>query len=161
VCQPVHSETPSNPTSRSLLFRTDFMAHCHSTWMNPSVPFSLVVPPFIPLQCLKPEMPYRRKVLVSFAILMRWYVTQCYMTSSPLQTLFYSLQFTDPTSYQAIFYFLVIKPSVTLFLSIALLCIVPLSFALILPAPGVLRAVKRVGSWQASIAVEGLLRPRL
>jgi len=69
--------------------------------------------------------------------------------------------FMDQTSYQAIFYFLVIKPSVTLFLTVVLLVVVPLAFALILPAPAVLRAVKRVGNWQANLAIEGLSRPRL
>ncbi|KAI5123894.1 hypothetical protein M0805_005710 [Coniferiporia weirii] len=69
--------------------------------------------------------------------------------------------FTDQTSYQAIFYFLVIKPSITLFLTIALLVLVPVAFVLVVPAPAVLRAVKRIGIWQASIALEGLLRPRL
>lgn len=70
-------------------------------------------------------------------------------------------QFMDQTSYQAIFYFLVIKPSVTLFLTVVLLVVVPVAFALILPAPAVLRAVKRVGNWQANLAIEGLSRPRL
>lgn len=69
--------------------------------------------------------------------------------------------FMDQTSYQAIFYFLVIKPSVTLFLTVVLLVVVPVAFALILPAPAVLRAVKRVGNWQANLAIEGLSRPRL
>jgi len=69
--------------------------------------------------------------------------------------------FTDQTSYQAIFYFLVIKPAITLFLTVTLLIVVPVSFALVLPAPAVLRAVKRIGVWQANVALEGLSRPRL
>ncbi|TDL24301.1 hypothetical protein BD410DRAFT_814112 [Rickenella mellea] len=69
--------------------------------------------------------------------------------------------FTDPTSYQALFYFLVIKPSITLFLTLALWVAVPVSFALIIPAPAALRAISRIGIWQATIAVEGLSRPRL
>jgi len=69
--------------------------------------------------------------------------------------------FTDPTSYQALFYFLVIKPSITLFLTIALVVVVPISFVLVVPAPAILRAAKRIGIWQANIAVEGLSRPRL
>ncbi|EJD03206.1 uncharacterized protein FOMMEDRAFT_168237 [Fomitiporia mediterranea MF3/22] len=71
------------------------------------------------------------------------------------------LMFTDQTSYQALFYFLVIKPSITLFLTLALIIIVPVSFILVVPAPAVLRAVKRIGVWQASVALEGLLHPRL
>lgn len=64
--------------------------------------------------------------------------------------------FTDPTSYQALFYFLVIKPGITLLLSIFLVVIIPVSFALILPAPAILRLVRRIGIWQANVAVEGL-----
>ncbi|KAI0033520.1 hypothetical protein K488DRAFT_77869 [Vararia minispora EC-137] len=64
--------------------------------------------------------------------------------------------FTDPTSYHALFYFIVIKPSITLLLSLFLLIVVPLSFALIIPAPATLRLVRRLGIWQANIAVEGL-----
>ena len=64
---------------------------------------------------------------------------------------------TDPK----LFYFLVIKPSITLFLTLALIVLVPLSFILVVPAPAVLRAVKRIGVWQANIALEGLLLPQL
>lgn len=64
--------------------------------------------------------------------------------------------FTDSTSYRALFYFLVIKASITLLLTILLVVFVPLSFALIFPAPAMLRAVRRVGVWQANVAVEGL-----
>ena len=66
------------------------------------------------------------------------------------------LQFTDSTSYQALFYFLVIKPGITLLFTIALLVTVPLAFLLILPAPAMLCAVRRLGVWQANVAVEGL-----
>ncbi|KAG8214091.1 hypothetical protein J3R82DRAFT_10849 [Butyriboletus roseoflavus] len=48
--------------------------------------------------------------------------------------------FTDATTYQALFYFLVIKPSITLCMSIALVALVPVS----------------LGIWQANVAVEGL-----
>ena len=65
-------------------------------------------------------------------------------------------QFTDSTSYQALFYFLVIKPGITLLLSLTLVIIVPIGFALIWPAPAVLRLVRRLGIWQANVAVEGL-----
>ena len=64
--------------------------------------------------------------------------------------------FTDATSYQALFYFLVIKPSMTLLLSLFLVLVVPLSIALVLPAPAALRLTRRLGIWQANIAVEGL-----
>ena len=67
-----------------------------------------------------------------------------------------SLQFSDWTSYQALFYFLVIKPSITLFLTIPLLVAVPVSYVLVLPAPMMLRVVRKLGIWQANVAVEGL-----
>ncbi|KAI0297938.1 hypothetical protein BC826DRAFT_1090770 [Russula brevipes] len=56
--------------------------------------------------------------------------------------------FTDPTSYQALFYFLVIKPGITILLSLLLIVLVPSRFALSL--------VRRLGIWQANVAVEGL-----
>ncbi|KAH7911017.1 hypothetical protein BJ138DRAFT_1007505 [Hygrophoropsis aurantiaca] len=64
--------------------------------------------------------------------------------------------FTDSTSYQALFYFLVVKPSITLGLSIVLVAVVPVSYVLVFPAPMVLRAVRKLGIWQANVAVEGL-----
>ncbi|TFK44072.1 hypothetical protein BDQ12DRAFT_672343 [Crucibulum laeve] len=64
--------------------------------------------------------------------------------------------FTDPTTYQALFYFLVIKPSITLILSLALLVFVLPAIIFILPAPAALRAVRRIGAWQANVAIEGL-----
>lgn len=66
------------------------------------------------------------------------------------------LQFTDPTSYQALFYFLVIKPAITLLLSLGLIVFILPSIVLILPAPAALRIVRRLGIWQANVAVEGL-----
>lgn len=64
--------------------------------------------------------------------------------------------FTDSTSYQALFYFLVIKPAITLLLTIVIWALgVPL-ILLVLPAPAVLRVVRRLGIWQANVAVEGL-----
>ncbi|KAG6804682.1 hypothetical protein H0H92_003347, partial [Tricholoma furcatifolium] len=64
--------------------------------------------------------------------------------------------FTDPTSYQALFYFLVIKPALTLVFSLVLLvCVLP-ALVLVLPAPAALRATRRLGVWQANVAVEGL-----
>ena len=65
-------------------------------------------------------------------------------------------QFTDPTSYQALFYFLVIKPGITILLSLLLIVLVPVAFALIVPVPAMLRLVRRLGIWQANVAVEGL-----
>ncbi|KAF8525504.1 hypothetical protein BU17DRAFT_41644 [Hysterangium stoloniferum] len=64
--------------------------------------------------------------------------------------------FRDPTSYQALFYFLVIKPGITLLIAIAILILVPPAFVLVVPAPAVLRAVRRVGIWQAELAIDAL-----
>ena len=64
--------------------------------------------------------------------------------------------FTDATSYTPLFYFLVLKPPLTLLLSLFLVAVVPVSFVLVLPAPAMLRLVRRLGIWQANIAVEGL-----
>ncbi|PFH53678.1 hypothetical protein AMATHDRAFT_54096 [Amanita thiersii Skay4041] len=64
--------------------------------------------------------------------------------------------FTDPTSYQALFYFIVIKPGITVLLSLFLLVFVLPAMLLIIPAPAALCAVRRLGAWQANIAVEGL-----
>lgn len=64
--------------------------------------------------------------------------------------------FTDSISYQALFYFLVIKPSITLSFGLFLIVLVPVSFVLVLPAPAMLRIVRRLGIWQANVAVEGL-----
>jgi len=66
------------------------------------------------------------------------------------------VMFTDATTYQSLFYFLVIKPSITLLLGISLIVLVPVSFVLVLPAPAVLRVTRRLGIWQANVAVEGL-----
>jgi len=64
--------------------------------------------------------------------------------------------FADATTYQALFYFLVIKPCITLCMSIVLVVVVPVSYVLVLPAPLMLRFVRTVGIWQANVAVEGL-----
>ncbi|KAJ3992915.1 hypothetical protein F5050DRAFT_1801505 [Lentinula boryana] len=64
--------------------------------------------------------------------------------------------FTDPTSFQALFYFIVIKPAITLlFITFFLTICVPL-LVLVIPAPVVLRVCRRIGRWQAVVAVEGL-----
>jgi hypothetical protein len=41
-------------------------------------------------------------------------------------------------------------------LSLCLVIFVPLAFVLVLPAPAVLRAVRKLGTWQAHVAIEGL-----
>lgn len=64
--------------------------------------------------------------------------------------------FTDPVTYQSVFYFLVIKPFITLLLTIFALAVVIPGIVLILPAPLMLRIVRRLGIWQAGVAVEGL-----
>ncbi|KAJ7466900.1 hypothetical protein FB451DRAFT_1259464 [Mycena latifolia] len=64
--------------------------------------------------------------------------------------------FRDPTSYQALFYFLVIKPSITLLLSLGLLVLGVPALVLVAPAPMAFRAIRKLGIWQANIAVEGL-----
>ena len=86
-------------------------------------------------------------------MLTQWCVPPSLKNPPPLLT---PTQFTDSTSYQALFYFLVIKPSITLILTISLLVLFPLSFVLILPAPAFLRAMRKLGIWQANVAIEGL-----
>ncbi|KAJ6616632.1 hypothetical protein B0H10DRAFT_1378656 [Mycena sp. CBHHK59/15] len=76
-----------------------------------------------------------------------------------VETSFYKnayAMFADATSYQALFYFLVIKPSITLLFSLALLVLGVPALALIVPAPAALRAIRKLGIWQANVAVEGL-----
>ena len=63
---------------------------------------------------------------------------------------------TDWASYQALFYFLIIKPGITLVIWLLLVVLVPVAFVLVLPAPAVLRLARRLGIWQANIAIEGL-----
>ncbi|KAF7288998.1 hypothetical protein MIND_01416600 [Mycena indigotica] len=64
--------------------------------------------------------------------------------------------FTDSTSYQALFYFIVVKPCITLVLSLALLMLGLPAIVLVLPAPMAFRAIRKLGVWQANVAVEGL-----
>jgi hypothetical protein len=64
--------------------------------------------------------------------------------------------FTDSTSYQALFYFLVIKPAITLLISLGLVVVGLPLIVLILPAPAALRAIRKIGVWQANVAIEGL-----
>ncbi|PBK95267.1 hypothetical protein ARMGADRAFT_1163883 [Armillaria gallica] len=64
--------------------------------------------------------------------------------------------FTDPTSYHSLFYFLVIKPPITLLFSLFIVIFVLPSLILVIPAPASLRIVRRMGMWQAAVALEGL-----
>ncbi|KZT42535.1 hypothetical protein SISSUDRAFT_1058615 [Sistotremastrum suecicum HHB10207 ss-3] len=64
--------------------------------------------------------------------------------------------FTDPVSYQNLFYFLVVKPALTLLIFVGLLVIVPPAFILVIPAPAVLRLVRKIGIFQANVALDGL-----
>ncbi|KIJ40906.1 hypothetical protein M422DRAFT_32020 [Sphaerobolus stellatus SS14] len=66
------------------------------------------------------------------------------------------LMFTDPTSYRALFYFLVIKPGVTLIIFLITVVLIPPAFILIIPAPAILRAIRRIGIWQAEVAIDAL-----
>jgi len=80
-------------------------------------------------------------------------------TAAPYDGSFYRnayAMFTDATTYQSLFYFLVIKPGITVLLGISLVVLVPVSFVFVLPAPAVLRLTRRLGMWQANVAVEGL-----
>ncbi|KIK69469.1 hypothetical protein GYMLUDRAFT_35535 [Collybiopsis luxurians FD-317 M1] len=65
--------------------------------------------------------------------------------------------FTSPTSYSALFYFLIIKPSITLLFTLLFLVVLLPLMILIAPAPMVLRVVRKIGRWQAVVAVEGLV----
>jgi hypothetical protein len=65
--------------------------------------------------------------------------------------------FTDSTTFQALFYFLVIKPAITLLFILFFLAICVPLLALVIPTPVVLRVCRRIGRWQAVVAVEGLI----
>ncbi|KAG8747787.1 hypothetical protein FRC10_011232 [Ceratobasidium sp. 414] len=65
-------------------------------------------------------------------------------------------QFTDPSSFQPIFYFLVVKASITLVVTPLVLALAPVCLVLVVPAPAMLRIVRRVGAWQANLAIEAL-----
>ncbi|KIY53619.1 hypothetical protein FISHEDRAFT_32936 [Fistulina hepatica ATCC 64428] len=64
--------------------------------------------------------------------------------------------FTDPTSYQALFYFIVVKPAITLTLTLALLVIGLPALLFPLTNPAALRAIRHLATWQANVAIEGL-----
>jgi len=69
---------------------------------------------------------------------------------------FFFCQFTDPTSYQALFYFLVVKPAITMLISLGLVVVGLPLIILILPAPAALRVIRKIGIWQANVAIDGL-----
>jgi len=69
------------------------------------------------------------------------------------------MQFVDwEGSYIPIFHFLVVKSAITLVLTVLTIVVVPPAIILVLPAPYILRLFRRIGKWQADIAIEGLSR---
>jgi hypothetical protein len=65
-------------------------------------------------------------------------------------------QFLDHYSYSALSYFLLIKAVITLFSTIAVLALLPISLTGIITLPIYLRGMRRWGRWQAGIALENL-----
>ncbi|KAF9061503.1 hypothetical protein BDP27DRAFT_1337965 [Rhodocollybia butyracea] len=65
--------------------------------------------------------------------------------------------FTYSTYFQVLFYFLVIKPAITLFFSLFFLIVCVTLLVLVVPAPIVLRVCRGIGKWQAVVAVEVLI----
>ncbi|KAG9044992.1 hypothetical protein FS837_007218 [Tulasnella sp. UAMH 9824] len=64
--------------------------------------------------------------------------------------------FLDPASYQPIFYFIVLKGATTLFMTPLIVALFPVSVVLVAPAPLALRLLRRIGLWQADLAMEAL-----
>ena len=64
--------------------------------------------------------------------------------------------FTDPTSYQALFYFLVLKPGVTVLMFLFFLVLVPVAAVLVVPFPAALRLAPDAG---AELSGHRLARP--
>ncbi|CAE6416287.1 unnamed protein product [Rhizoctonia solani] len=64
--------------------------------------------------------------------------------------------FMDPSSFQPLFYFLVIKASIALVVTPLVLALAPVCIILVLPAPAMLCIVRRIGAWQANLAIEAL-----
>ncbi|KAG8970456.1 hypothetical protein FRB90_010665, partial [Tulasnella sp. 427] len=64
--------------------------------------------------------------------------------------------FLDPASYQPIFYFIVLKGATALFMTPLIVALFPVSVVLVLPAPLALRLLRRIGLWQADLAIEAL-----
>ncbi|KAF9227172.1 hypothetical protein BS17DRAFT_878173 [Gyrodon lividus] len=105
-------------------------------------------PPYPPRPIFQRTRPHRLSEVETGGLSSVQYETSFYKNAYAM--------FTDATTYQALFYFLVIKPSITFFVSIALVVLVPVSYVLVLPAPIMLRFVRKLGIWQANVAVEGL-----
>jgi len=61
-------------------------------------------------------------------------------------------------SYIPIFHFLVVKAAITLVLTILAIVVIPPGIIFVIPAPYILRLFRRVGRWQAHVALEGLSR---
>ncbi|KAL0565797.1 hypothetical protein V5O48_016219 [Marasmius crinis-equi] len=69
--------------------------------------------------------------------------------------------FADSTTYQSLFYFLVIKPPITLGLFLLTICVFgPMLILGPITGPMALRATRRLGRWQAGVAVDGLVGRR-
>ena len=49
-----------------------------------------------------------------------------------------------------------IKPGITVLMFLFFLVVVPIATVLVIPLPAVLRLARRMGIWQANVAVEGL-----
>ncbi|WVQ96398.1 hypothetical protein IAU59_003503 [Kwoniella sp. CBS 9459] len=64
--------------------------------------------------------------------------------------------FLDHYSYSALSYFLLIKPLITLFSTIAIIVLLPIGFGTIVLLPVYLRILRRWGRWQAEVAIENL-----
>ncbi|WWD15583.1 hypothetical protein CI109_100005 [Kwoniella shandongensis] len=64
--------------------------------------------------------------------------------------------FLDHYSYSALSYFLLIKPLITLFSTIAVIALLPVGVATVFGFPVYLRAARRWGRWQAEVAMENL-----
>ncbi|KZS98639.1 hypothetical protein SISNIDRAFT_462520 [Sistotremastrum niveocremeum HHB9708] len=106
-----------------------------------------IQPPSPPLPLFKRLVPSAARDLEGQGDVV--YVEQSFLRNS------YDM-FTDPVSYQNLFYFLVVKPALTLLIFVGLLVIVPPAFVLVIPAPAVLRLVRKIGIFQANVALDGL-----
>lgn len=89
----------------------------------------------------------------------RTLIPWCVTVSPPSMTVLLiplTSQLSDSLSYQALFYFLVIKPAITLLLSLFLVIVIVPAMCTVVLAPLALRVVRRLGVWQAGVGVEGL-----
>ncbi|KAI9631761.1 uncharacterized protein MKK02DRAFT_35587 [Dioszegia hungarica] len=64
--------------------------------------------------------------------------------------------FCDHYSYSALCYFVLIKPLLTLFPTIAIIALLPIAFVSGFGSPVYLRAARRWGRWQAGVALDNL-----